>query len=73
MFFYLRVSRIVKSNYWLRHIHRPVRPSVGKKKFSAHWTDFHEVLQVFEYLSRKSDKNNSHFTFVTTPHQFFLE
>jgi len=45
-----------------------VRPSVRMEQLVYHWTDFHEILNVFRKsfeitkVSLKSDKNNVYFT-----------
>ena len=48
------VEKISKSDYQLRHVHIPARPSVRIERLGSIWTDFHEIqyLFIFWELSR---------------------
>jgi len=61
-----RVSKISKSDYYLRH----VCPSVRLGQLGSQWTDFHEVRYLSNFqksftknqVSLKSNKNNGQLT-----------
>ena len=38
--------KIVKSDYWVRHVYLSVSPSVLMKQLGSYWTDFHEILNL---------------------------
>jgi hypothetical protein len=38
----MRVRKIAKSDYQLRHVFLPVCPSVRMEQLGYNWTDFHE-------------------------------
>ena len=37
------LTKVTKSDYWLRHVCMSVCPSVRMAQFSSQWTDFHEI------------------------------
>jgi hypothetical protein len=45
----MRIRRIVKSDYQLRHVCLSARPSVHIEQLGSHSTDFHEIwyLRIF--------------------------
>jgi hypothetical protein len=43
MFFFRRVPKIVKSDYYVRHDCLSVRLSIGMEQLGSHWTDFKEI------------------------------
>jgi len=39
----MRIRRIAKSDYWLRHVCVSVDPSVPTRQLGYLWADFHEI------------------------------
>ena len=68
LYFFLRVRKIAKSDYWVRH----VCPSVRLEKLGSHGKYFREIwfVKIFRksvekiQVSLKLDKNKGHFTWI---------
>jgi hypothetical protein len=69
-FDFMRVRKIAKSDFWLRHVCPYARPPISMEQLGSHWTDFHEILYLIFFqksikeiqVSFKSENNNGYYT-----------